>query len=437
MLRAAALVVCAAALAASAPPEPAPLEVRHGEIRAKRVADKKAKRQQMLKRIKWEMRARSESARLDGNSLSDEEVAAAKAREVRASAFVLRPHAAPLGEEEEEEEALAPGEFRGATRMLYADPVHKIAFCAIPKVACTEFIRLIYRLRGDKLWWTEPHFRAGAPTLTAVGRDGANAILNDPNWTKAVFFRDPAARLLSAYLDKFVDSPGRGVHGDYGLRHFGRKLDWRGFVDAVTSNATDRTKPEGLHLGTNAHWKPQYYQCGLEKFLPHFSFVGRYENLRDHAETFLRSRGLWAEFGASGWAPRSRGERLNPSAAAPAPLRDDLFGRAAKHHTNSARRRDDYLTPDILAKIRAAYDMDYALFDALGAHPDAPPTTGLGWRRTRKRLCDLGVPKDRRAFGQHCIVTCPDGRQVLDCANHAAPHPKPAPKKKARNNKSP
>jgi len=28
--------------------------------------------------------------------------------------------------------------------------------------------------------------------------------MNDPTWTKAVFFRDPAKRLLSAYLDKFV-----------------------------------------------------------------------------------------------------------------------------------------------------------------------------------------------------------------------------------------
>lgn len=32
----------------------------------------------------------------------------------------------------------------------------------------------------------------------------ASSILNDPEWTKAVFLRDPAERLLSCYLDKIV-----------------------------------------------------------------------------------------------------------------------------------------------------------------------------------------------------------------------------------------
>ena len=233
---------CVAALgAAAAVAADGALEARHAAVRAKKVADKRKKRQQQMSRMKWELRARAEGQRLDVDPLTAEEVAEAAARERRAARFRLRAHAPPRAPVE-----LAPGEFRGATRMLYADPVHRIAFCAIPKVACTEFIRLIYRLRGDAQWWTEPHFRSDAPTLMSLGRDDANAILNDANWTKAVFFRDPAARLLSAFLDKFVDSPGRGVHGDYGLRHFGRKLDWPGFVAAVASNATDRAKPEGL-----------------------------------------------------------------------------------------------------------------------------------------------------------------------------------------------
>ena len=68
----------------------------------------------------------------------------------------------------------------------------------------------------------------------------------------------------------------------------------------------------------------------------------------------LRARGLWTAFGETGWAPRPRTDRLAPKPGATPPLRDALFARAAKHHTDSAARRADYLTPPIVAKIRAA-----------------------------------------------------------------------------------
>ena len=144
-----------------------------------------------------------------------------------------------------------------ATHHAYVDLDRKLLYCAIPKVACTEFIRLMFRLEGDPFWWKDPHFRTDAPTLLKKD-DGAEAehILNDGNWTKVVFLRDPATRALSAYLDKFVDSPSRGIHGDYGLRHFKRAMNWTDFVDALASNNTDRYKPEGLHAGTNAHTSP-------------------------------------------------------------------------------------------------------------------------------------------------------------------------------------
>lgn len=55
--------------------------------------------------------------------------------------------------------------------------------CAIPKVACTELIKLVYRMSGDVRllsrmlmsplpgvyqvnWQSEPHFRSDSPTVT-------------------------------------------------------------------------------------------------------------------------------------------------------------------------------------------------------------------------------------------------------------------------------
>lgn len=237
-----------------------------------------------------------------------------------------------------------------------------------------------------------------SPQLARLGRNHANQILNDPNWTKAVFLRDPLTRLLSAYLDKFVASPQLGIHGDYGVRLFGSAISFAEFARRVASNNTDRKLADGLHLGTNAHWKPQRFTCSLEKFAHVFNFVGRYENIREHVESLLRSLGLWDTYGAQGWAPRvfsGNGTR---------PPRDAIFARAAAHKTNAAERYAEYYAPSGLeATMRRAYKMDYDIIDALGALPDRPPTTGFAWgryrqRRRHRRLCDL----DPEAFGNYC-----------------------------------
>lgn len=41
-------------------------------------------------------------------------------------------------------------------------------------------------------------------TMPGMTPERATDILNDPTWTKGVFLRDPAERLLSCFLDKIV-----------------------------------------------------------------------------------------------------------------------------------------------------------------------------------------------------------------------------------------
>ena len=166
--------------------------------------------------------------------------------------------------------------------LLPLSPSHaryKLVFCAVPKNACTEWIRMMYRMTGDSQWQLDPHFRGGKPLFNKLPPENATALINDPAITKAVFFRDPASRLLSAYLDKFV------YRGSYSMRLYNRKrMTFSEFVAEVAHRNMIHGNQSGLHMKTNPHWRPQRFLCNLDKFLPLYNFVGSYENVRDHSE---------------------------------------------------------------------------------------------------------------------------------------------------------
>ena len=172
-----------------------------------------------------------------------------------------------------------------ATHHAYVDFGAQLLYCAIPKVACTEFFRLFHRMADSKKkcatvgqcasqqterqrnrWKGDPHFRPDKPVLNKVATpEEATHAMNDRNFTKFVFFRDPAERLLSAYLDKFEH--GSRYRVGYGLRIFkDPKMNFSGFVERIERVNKRRSNPDGLHPQTNPHWRPQRFMCNLEKF---------------------------------------------------------------------------------------------------------------------------------------------------------------------------
>jgi len=281
-------------------------------------------------------------------------------------------------------------ELRYAAHHMYVNREHKLLYCAIPKVACTEWMKLFFRLMGkgrdNGRWNNDPHFRGDKPLFNRLMNETeATAIMNDPAWTKFAFFRDPAERLLSAYLDKFANGK-RYATGSYAVRIFKtRGLNFSGFVDRVASGNRVRSNPDGLHPNTNPHWRPQRFMCNLEKFLPAYNFLGSFDRLADHAERLLRGAGLWEEYGASGWGKRGKITQLVHSAKAAVLPNATAAGfamfrfNAAWHATKRMKpEQHDLFTPELLTKVRRAYRMDYAMFDVVGAMRDAP-ADGSAW----------------------------------------------------------
>ena len=279
-----------------------------------------------------------------------------------------------------------------ATHHAYVDLNRKLLYCAIPKVACTEFFRLFHRmmdakktnLRERERWRGDPHFRPDKPVLNKLADEAtATHAMNDPNFTKFVFFRDPAERLLSAYLDKFEH--GARYRVGYGLRIFkDAQMNFTGFIERIERDNKRRANPDGLHPHTNPHWRPQRFMCNLEKFLPLYNFVGSFAHLKEHAEALLRQAGLWEEFGARGWALKKGGGRgwSAGRVGTPSPGAEGaMFQKNTAWHADGAgTKKERYYTPELLARVKKAYAMDYEMFDSIGALGLAP-TTGAPWAR--------------------------------------------------------
>ena len=140
--------------------------------------------------------------------------------------------------------------------------------------------------------------------------------------------------------------------------------------------------PDGLHPNTNPHWRPQRFMCNMEKFLPAYNFVGSFDHLGDHAEKLLRALGLWEAYGAAGWTKALKRTVVDKIKGAVGGGDDGgrMFQKnAAWHQTTKMKPENhDLYTPELLAKVRRAYAMDYEMFDAVGFGGDEP-ASGANW----------------------------------------------------------
>jgi hypothetical protein len=93
---------------------------------------------------------------------------------------------------------------------------YKLLFFSVPKVACTTFKFLFRRIQGVKDWDNQdsdyglPHNPKynNLKYLSDYSLQEASEMMTNPEWTKAIFVRDPKERFLSAFLDKGLGNFG-------------------------------------------------------------------------------------------------------------------------------------------------------------------------------------------------------------------------------------
>ncbi|XP_018571931.1 carbohydrate sulfotransferase 11-like [Anoplophora glabripennis] len=179
---------------------------------------------------------------------------------------------------------------------ILVDHKHKLLYCYVPKVACTNFKRVMMVLTGEssatnlvEIPATLAHSENSTLRLSQLSRDEARACLKD--YTIFLIARHPFERLLSAFRNKFVDSlpSSKYFQARYG-RHILRKYRVNASRSEIQSG-TNVTFQEFVHylltegITTNEHWTPIYDLCS--PCLLNYTFIGHYETISEDTKTVL------------------------------------------------------------------------------------------------------------------------------------------------------
>ncbi|KAL7521008.1 hypothetical protein ACHAWX_005702 [Stephanocyclus meneghinianus] len=280
----------------------------------------------------------------------------------------------------------------GPFQHLTLFPSAKLAFCGIPKVSITQWLQFLRFTFGAKDYQAFPHAKPDIKLMRfdRLEEKSQMKILNDPEWKFAVFLRNPAERLLSAYLDKVNGKSLRDRDHFKFIYNMTHTPTFDQFVKAIAKNRTDfelgsktREKLWGVDWLTDPHWRPQSYSCGLSEFLPRFSFVGSLDRIEEQARALLQEVGLWDNYGKYYHRIINTDGITSGICSLPPPVlrvEDELFGflqlpretngteesgsyRHSHHSTGSQSKLDEYYTPELRSIVEEElYQMDVKLW---------------------------------------------------------------------------
>lgn len=187
---------------------------------------------------------------------------------------------------------------------LLVDDKHKVMYCVIPKVACTNWKRALVRLSGRINTTNQESLRTldvhDEILLNQIGLRYLNTYplqeIRDrmETYYKFMFVRHPLERLLSAYRDKFIQHNKWNEH--FQLK-YGRKIvktHRRNPTEESLQAGDDVTFPEFLRYvidtsysgrPQNPHWSSYYdlcHPCSIR-----YDFVGRFETFNEDAPYIL------------------------------------------------------------------------------------------------------------------------------------------------------
>ncbi len=198
----------------------------------------------------------------------------------------------------------AMAKVRRRVRNFLVDDRHQFIFCYIPKVACTNWKRIMLVLTGkvgtkkpEELGHRAVHYNL-EPRYLMRGKEYPWEQLEDRlnRYYKFMFVREPMERLLSAYIDKFgTPDQSTDYHKRYG----------RGIIKSFRKNPTNESLTTGGDVtfsefvqsvdnlwsrdalqAHNEHW--MRYQDLCHPCAVRYDYIGKYETLDQDTTRILR-----------------------------------------------------------------------------------------------------------------------------------------------------
>ncbi|XP_003489107.1 carbohydrate sulfotransferase 11 [Bombus impatiens] len=197
-------------------------------------------------------------------------------------------------------ENLNPESFRN----ILVDEQHELLYCYVPKVACTNWKRVLMVATGKwpgndpmEIPADQAHSPGTFQRLTNYTLSEIERML--ATYDKLIVVRHPLERLLSAYRNKLEAKHEKSSR--YFQTRFGKKIirryrqnatveslrngddvTFREFVQFVTDDSSNETR--------NEHWKPIYELC--HPCLVNYNLVSKYESLVEDATEVLERMGV-------------------------------------------------------------------------------------------------------------------------------------------------
>ncbi|XP_019625100.1 PREDICTED: carbohydrate sulfotransferase 14-like [Branchiostoma belcheri] len=232
---------------------------------------------------------------------------------------------------------------------------YKFLYCYVPKVACTNWKRVIKALEGslastdEEIDIYEIH-RKNWTYLKDYDHAGIQHRLQ--NYYKFMFVRDPLERLVSAYRDKFVEHPEEYFGRRYGTRiqKMYRNGVWNILGADVTFEEFVRFVIQAKGYDLNEHWQSYTELC--QPCAVNYDFIGMYENLEEDTEHVLKVLGVDKKVSF----PRRQEQIYNKRTT----------GEVLKEHLDVLPDAESYIR-----KLVKKYSLDYTMFGYDRPIPDA------------------------------------------------------------------
>ncbi|KAJ8398545.1 hypothetical protein AAFF_G00420730 [Aldrovandia affinis] len=180
---------------------------------------------------------------------------------------------------------------------IFVEDKHKLLYCEVPKVGCSNWKRVLMVLGGAASSTREikhdaAHYGNHLKRLDSFDRWGIAQRLE--TYTKVLFVREPLERLVSAFRDKF-ENPNSYYHPVFG----------KPIISKYRANASQAALRTGagvtfkefmqylldVHrpVGMDIHWEHVNQLCS--PCLLDYDFIGKFETIEEEANFLLRRTG--------------------------------------------------------------------------------------------------------------------------------------------------